>query len=139
MTLALSDLAALLAGIPDPTGTHPDGIPVVYPGTPSAAFPTIVLAPDDDTLEATRLLRAAVDVTVMVARANQTADYQTLDGIYRTVLDRLYGSSFTLAGPFRFDVFDRPGDPPALARFVPVSYVTYTLCAPIPDPDPESE
>jgi hypothetical protein len=124
----LADLAAALTGIPDPTGTHPAGVPILPPASALGTFPAILLAPEDDTLEAGKVIRSAIEVTVLVGRANQTADYVTLDGIYRAALDRLAGSSFTFGGPFRFAAGGPPDSPPYMARVIPVSFVVGGLC-----------
>ena len=124
----LADLADTLAGIDDPTGTHPAGVPILPPGTTLGTFPAILLAPEDDTLEHGKVIRSGIEVTVLVGRANQVADYVTLDGIYRAVLDRLAGSSFTFGGPFRFGAGGPPESPPYMARAIPVSFVVGGLC-----------
>jgi hypothetical protein len=124
----LADLTATLAGITDPTGTHPGGVPILPPASPLGVFPAILLAPEDDTLEQGKVIRSAFEVTILVGRANQVADYETLTTIYRAALDRLAGSSFTYAPPFRFAAGGPPDSPPYMARVIPVSFVVGGLC-----------
>jgi hypothetical protein len=153
MTTQLGDLFNLLTGIPDPAG-GPDPVPVIWPGGPMSSLPAIVLAPDDDDLEAGRVLRTSIEVTVIVARAEQIPSYLLLERLYRSVLDRLIGTGFAMVPPFRFAVGGPPDDPPYMARVVPVSFNSHTLCpppratrspapdptpAPAPPPDPEPE
>lgn len=153
--LTIADLTARLTGITDPTGTHPDGLPVLAPGTPLATLPAIIVQPDDDRLEQTKLVRTGVDVLVAVPRSSQVEQFPHLVTIERAVLDRLAGSSFTYGDRFGFEVGGPPDDPPYMGYRIPVSFIGYGLCPdrtptvaelerteadpPDPDPDPESE
>ena len=151
----LPELAQRLEGIPDPSGTHPSGLPVIYPGVPSAALPAILITPDGWTLEQNgKLIREHYEVKAAVARGNQPAEYANVSTVARAVLDRLVGGGggFTLGSPITFEVGAGPPqstDPPYLAHVIPVSFIAGGICAPSqtdrrlrvvdPDPDPDPD
>jgi hypothetical protein len=100
-------------------------VPVVPPGTPVTVLPAVVLAPGDDELgDGNRSLRYGFDVTVIVHRSGQVAQYEQLVELEAIVVQSLIPSNVRFDGPFVFATTggDTTGEPPALSRIIPVSF-----------------
>ena len=100
-------------------------IPVVPPGTPIAVIPCVVLAPgNDDLINGNRTLRCGFDVTVIVPRSAQVEQYGLLSELEAIVLRSLIPSEVQFDGPIVFASTggESTGEPPALARVIPVTF-----------------
>jgi hypothetical protein len=100
-------------------------VPVVPPGTPIAVMPCVVIAPSDDTLESgNKTLRYGFDITCTVPRNAQVSQYQLLTELEAIVVQSLIPSQVRFDGPLRFASTggEATGEPPALARVIPVSF-----------------
>jgi len=100
-------------------------IPVVPPGTPIAVIPAVVLAAASDTLEDGWTLRCGVNITCLVPRGAQVPQYEALTEIELIVLQALIPSPVRFDGPVTFAATGGgdTGEPPALARVIPMSFV----------------
>jgi len=101
-------------------------VPVVAPGAPISVMPCVVLAPADNALEnGNRTLRYGFDVTVTTPRYNQPEQYEQLTELETIVVSSLVPSTARFDGTFSFTTTggDGTGEPPALARTVPISFV----------------
>ena len=101
-------------------------VPVVPPGTAVSVMPCVVLAPSDDELEnGNRTLRYGFDVTVITPRFNQAEQYEQLTELESIVITSLVPSTVRFDGPLSFTTIggDGTGEPPALARTIPISFV----------------
>lgn len=102
-------------------------IPVVLPGTPISVLPCVVLAPSDDVLgDGNRTLRYGFDVTCVVPRNNQVGQYELLVELEAIVLQSLIPSQVRFDGPLIFASTGGAdtGEPPALARTIPISFTS---------------
>jgi len=100
-------------------------VPVVPPGTPISVMPCVVLAPSDDTLESgNKTLKYGFDITCCVPRGGQVSQYGLLVEIEAIVLQSLIPSNVRFDGPLRFAATggEATGEPPALARIIPISF-----------------
>ena len=101
-------------------------VPVVAPGTPIAVMPCVALAPSFDDLEnGNRTLRYGFDVTVIVPRFNQAEQYDQLVDLQTIVIQSLVPSPVRFDGPIAFAATggETTGEPPALARTIPITFV----------------
>jgi len=120
----LADLTKLVRDALDAAGKTK--VPVVAPGTPISVMPSVVLAPAFNELEnGNRTLRYGFDVTVVVPRFNQPEQYEQLTELETIVVSSLVPSEARFDGPFSFTTTggDGTGEPPALARTIPISFV----------------
>lgn len=122
----VGDLAALIRAGLDAAGQTK--VPVVPPGTPVAQVSCVVLAPSDNVLEdGNRTLRYGFDIVVMVPRNNQVQQYVALTNLEAIVLRSLLVPQSTVRfdGPFLFASTggEGTGEPAALSRVIPVSFV----------------
>ena len=102
-------------------------VPVVPPGTPISVLPAVVLAPGNDALgEGNRSLRLGFDITCVVPRNNQVAQYELLVELEAIVLRSLIPSQVRFEGPLVFASTggEATGEPPALSRVIPVSFTS---------------
>ena len=102
-------------------------VPVVEPGTAISVLPCIVLAPANDELgEGNRTLRYGFDITAMVPRSAQVSQYELLVQLQAIVLRSLIPTQVRFEGPFTFAATggEQTGEPPALARIIPVSFAS---------------
>jgi hypothetical protein len=108
-------------------------VPVVLPGTPASVIPCVVLAPSDDELvNANKTLRYGFNIRILVPRSSQVDQYQLLVELQAIVLQSIIPSQVQFDGPMPFDptVGETIGEPPALARVIPVTFTAdVDLCA----------
>lgn len=99
-------------------------VPVVAPGTPVTVLPAVELVPTDDELgEGNRSLRYGFNVTVSVPRASTPEQYEQLVELQAIVLQSLIPSTVRFDGPMVYrPTGELPGEAPALARIIPVSF-----------------
>lgn len=119
----VDDLAFAIRSALDDNGKTK--IPVVAPGTPISVLPCVVLAPAADELgDGNRTIRYGFDITVTVPRSAQTSQYGLLVELEAIVVRSLIPSPVRFDGPFLFAATggDGTGEPPALARIIPVSF-----------------
>lgn len=101
-------------------------VPVVLPGTAISKLPCVVLAPGDNELgDGNRSLRYGFDVTPAVHRNNQAEQYAYLCQLEAVVFASLIPNQVRFDGPsvFASTGGEQTGEPPALARVIPVSFV----------------
>jgi len=106
-------------------------VPVVPPGTPISVIPAVVLAPRSDDLEDGWTLRYGFDITCVVPRNAQTSQYEQLCEIETIVLTALIPAPVRFEGPLSFAVTGGgdTGEPPALSRIIPLTFVSdVSLC-----------
>jgi len=102
-------------------------VPVVPPGTPISVMPCVVIAPSDDTLvDGNKTLKYGFNIPPTVPRNAQVSQYNLLVEIEAIVLQSLIHSSVRFDGPLRFASTggEATGEPPALARVIPVSFTS---------------
>lgn len=102
-------------------------IAVVPPGTPIAVLPAVVVAPGNDAMgDGNRSLRYGFDITCIVPRNNQVANYELLTELQAIVVRSLIPSQVRFEGPFVFASTGggETGEPPALSRVIPVSFTS---------------
>ena len=93
---------------------------------PISVMPAVALAPADNELEnGNRTLRYGFDVTVIVPRFNQPEQFDQLVDLEAIVVSSIVPSVARFDGPFSFTTLggDGTGEPPALARTIPISFV----------------
>ena len=127
--MTLDDLTKVIREALDLAGKTK--VPVVPPGTPISVLPCVVLAPRSNDLEDGWTLRYGFDVTCIVPRNAQTSQYQQLVEIETIVLQALIPTPVRFEGPLSFAVTGGgdTGEPPALARIIPLTFVSdVSLC-----------
>jgi len=106
-------------------------VPVVPPGTAISVLPAVVLAPRNDDIEDGWTLRYGFDVTLLVPRNAQASQYEQLTELETIVLQALIPSTVRFEGPLSFVATGGgdTGEPPALARIIPLTFVSdVSLC-----------
>ena len=106
-------------------------VPVVPTGTPISVIPCVVLAAASDDLEDGWTLRNGVDVTVLVPRGQQVSQFDLLHELEIIVLQALIPTPVRFEGPLSFAATGGgdTGEPPALARIIPLTFVSdVSLC-----------
>ena len=102
-------------------------IPVTPPGTPISVIPAVVLAPSDDDMEdGNRTLRHGIDITLLVPRGKQTSQYGLLTQLQHVILRSLVPIPVRFEGPQTFTASGGgdTGEPAALARIIPITFVS---------------
>lgn len=128
----VDDVAVLVAAGLDAAGYAWE---VLDPVTAISAIPVVALAPADDEVdESGRYMTHGVDVVVIVPRNNQTAWYRDLQSATAAIVAGLAGSSVSIDGPIGFASTGggTTGEPPALTRTIPVTYIGDADLCPTP-------
>ena len=101
-------------------------VPVVPPGTPISVIPCVVLAPRNDDIEDGWTMRYGFDITCLVPRASQTSQYPALVDIESIVVSALIPHPVRFEGPLTFAISGGgdSGEPAALARIIPITFVS---------------
>lgn len=119
----IDDLEFLIrSGLDDAGKTK---VPVVPPGTPITVLPAVVLAPGDDELgPGNGSIRYGFDITCVVPRSAQVSQYELLVELEAIVVRSLIPSTVRFDGPLSFASTGGAdtGEPPALARVIPVTF-----------------
>jgi len=121
-----ADDLALLIGDALVAAGHPK-VPVVPPGTPVTVLPAVSLIPGDNELgDGNRSLRYGMEIVVYVPRSSQPEQYQLLCELEAITLRSIIPTQVRFDGPIRFSPTggESTGEPPAQARYIPVTFAT---------------
>lgn len=107
-----------------------DDVVVLDVAAPMSALPAVAFAPGDDEVVERRVLRHSFDVVVMVPRDDQVARYRDLADLTVIVVDVLNQTAgVALDGTIGFTTAGGTGtgEPPYMARLVPITFTGTTL------------